>query len=112
MTLDGLWDCFGERTAELSNRSYVLSVYLLFEDIQDGLTSAKDKKRFVDFVFVLWRRLRQEVSAGIDRKNRELYAFEAMLSSASGERYQIERRNEKMREYYEYFKVKGEIKGD
>ena len=35
-TLDGLWNCFGERTSELSNRSDVLSVYLLFEDIGGG----------------------------------------------------------------------------
>jgi hypothetical protein len=111
-TLDGLWDCVERRTAELSNRSYVLSVYLLFEEIGSGLTTVKDQKKFVDFVFALWRRLRQEVSAGIDRKNRELYAFEAMLSSASGERYQIERRHQKMREYYEHFRHTGNIKGD
>jgi len=87
-------------------------VYLLFEEIGSGLTTVKDQKKFVDFVFALWRRLRQEVSAGIDRKNRELYAFEAMLSSASGERYQIERRHQKMREYYEHFRHTGNIKGD
>ena len=65
LTLDGLWECFQQRTADLSNRSYVLSVYLLFEEIGNGLTSEKDKKKFVAFVFALWRRLRQEVSAGI-----------------------------------------------
>jgi hypothetical protein len=110
--LDGLWNCFGLRTAELSNRSYVLSVYLLFEEIGGSISTAKDQKKFVDFVFTLWRRLRQEVGAGIDRTNRELYAFEAMLSSASGERYQIERRHQKMREYYEHFRQTGRIKGD
>ena len=53
-----------------------------------------------------------EVTAGIDRTNRELYAFEAMLSSASGERYQIERRHQELVEYYEHFKKTGKIKGD
>jgi hypothetical protein len=110
--LEGLWGCFGERAHGLSNRSYILSVYLLFEELGDGLGSLKDKKTFVDFVFALWMRLRQEVSAGIDRKNRELYVFETMLSSAPGERYQIERRHEKLLEYYAHFKKTNKIKGD
>ncbi len=110
--LDDLWKCFGEKTRDLSNRSYILSVYLLFEELRDGLKSRGDRRTFVDFVFALWTRMRQEVSAGIDRKNRELYVFETMLSSAPGERYQIERRHEKLLEYYEYFKKTGKIKGD
>jgi len=112
--LDGLWECFGQRTSELSNRSYVLSVYVFFAELagDDGQIAPKDRKTFADFVFSLWKRLKQEVSAGIDRTNRELYAFETMLSSASGEKYQIERRHQKLQEYYEYFKKKGEIKGD
>jgi hypothetical protein len=112
--LDGLWECFGQRTSELSNRSYVLSIYLFFEQLADdkGQIPPRDRKPFVDFVFRLWKRLKQEVGAGIDRRNRELYAFETMLSSASGEKYQIERRHQKFQEYYEYFKKHGEIKGD
>jgi Protein of unknown function DUF262 len=112
--LAGLWDCFGQRTNELSNRSYILSTFLLCEDLADGdgILAPKDRKIFPDFIFTLWKRLRQEVSAGIDRTNRELYAFETMLSSASGEKYQIERRHQKLQEYYDYFKKKGEIKGD
>jgi len=111
-TLDELWKCFGSRAGELSNRSYLLSVYLLFEEIRSTLKTAKDEKKFVEFVFTLWRRLRQEVSAGIDRTNRELYAFETMLSSASGERYQIERRHQRLRDYYAHFRQTGDIKGD
>ncbi len=66
----------------------------------------------MDFVFKLWRRLREEISAGFDRKNKELYTFETYLSSAPGEKYQIERRHEKLREYYAYFSKTGKIKGD
>jgi len=112
VVLNGLWECFGEKTDGLSNRSYILSIYLLFEELVQGFDSTRDRKTFVDFVFALWMRLRQEISAGIDRTNRELYVFETMLSSAPGERYQIERRNEKLLEYYEYFKKNRRIKGD
>jgi hypothetical protein len=110
--LDDLWDCFGERTKDLSSRSYILSVYLLFEWLREGLKSDADRMRFVKFVFTLWKRLREEISAGFDRKNRELYVFETMLSSAPGEKYQIERRHQKLIEYYEYFERTGKIKGD
>jgi hypothetical protein len=110
--LDDLWECFGDRARDLSNRSYILSIYLLFEGLGGSLDSQKDKKTFVDFVFALWNRLRQEVSAGIDRSNRELYAFETMLSSAPGERYQIERRHQKVVDYYEHFKGTRKIIGD
>jgi hypothetical protein len=110
--LDDLWDCFGEKASTLTNRSYILSVYLLFEELGTTLSAGSARKTFVDFIFALWTRLRQEISAGIDRHNRELYAFETLLSSAPGERYQIERRHQKLIEYYEYFKRTKKIKGD
>jgi len=110
--LDNLWDCFGASSEKMTNRSYILSVYLLFEDIRGTLSTTKSRKAFVEFVFGLWGRLRQEVSAGIDRRNRELYKFETMVSSAPGERYQIQHRDEELREYYSYYLLKGKIKGD
>ena len=87
--LTGLHECFGEQASELTNRSYILSVYLFFEEFQKAITAEKVRKQFVRFVLQLWRRLREEVSAGIDRHNRELYEFESMINSAPGERYQI-----------------------
>ena len=110
--LDGLWECFEERSNQLSSRSYILSIYFLFEKFRDSLRSDKSKDNFVKFVFALWRRLREEIGAGFDRKNRELYVFETMLSSAPGEKYQIERRHQKLIEYYEYFMAAEKIKGD
>lgn len=112
--LDGLWTCFGSNSKKLRNRSYILSVYLFFEEIhgKDGAVSVGEQKTFARFIFKLWDRLREEVSAGFDRKNRELYSFEALLSSAPGEKYQIERRHKKLREYYDHFKKTGNIKGE
>ena len=110
--LDELSTIFGERAAELSNRSYILSVYMLFQDCETDLGSTKARKTFLGFVFALWSRLKQEAKAGIDRQNRELYSFENLLSSAPGEKYQIERRHEKLLEYYGHFRETGKIKGD
>lgn len=112
--LDQLWRCFGDNTKRLRNRSYILSVYLFFEEIgsKDGEVSPKEQKIFARFIFKLWQRLREEVSAGFDRKNRELYLFETLLSSAPGEKYQIERRHQKLVEYYNHFKKTEKIKGD
>ena len=112
--MDALWDAFGERTKQLKNRSYILSVYLFFEELRgerDALSS-EEQKQFLEFVFKLWKRVRDEISSGFDRANEELYRFETYLSSAPGEKYQIERRHEKLREYYAHFKKTGKIKGD
>jgi len=111
-TLDEMWGAFGSRVSELRNRSYILSIVLAFGEIGPSLGTEKAKREFVSFVFDLWGRLRQEISAGIDRKNKELYAFETMLSSAPGERYQIERRHEKVLSYFEHYRSIGGILGD
>jgi hypothetical protein len=113
--LNQLWKCFGERTKQLKNRSYILSIYLFFEELvsQQGPFDADEQKTFVAFVFRLWQRLREEAQAGIDRKNKELYSFQTALSSAPGEPYQIKNRHTKLVEFYEYFKKHhGRIKGD
>ncbi|MEP6911378.1 MAG: DUF262 domain-containing protein [bacterium] len=113
--LDQLWECFGERTKQLKNRSYILSIYLFFEELvtKQGTLEAEDKKTFVAFIFKLWHRLKEETKAGIDRKNKELYAFQTSLSSAPGEPYQIQGRHVKLCEFYDYFKKHpGKIKGD
>ena len=110
---DALWDCFGKEAKALRSRSYILSVYLLFYEMatKGDLTKA-EQGRFVDFVFKLMRCVREEAKLGMDRKNRELYSFETLLSSAPGEKYQIERRHEKLRDYYEHFKKTSKIKGE
>ena len=112
-TLDDLYECFGRKTTELSSRSYIVSIYLLFEERRDDIMASRaSQKTFVDFVFALWKRLREESKAGIDRSNRELYGFQTMLSSAPGERYQIERRHQRMSEYLDYYKVHKKVFGD
>jgi hypothetical protein len=112
--MDQLWEYFGNITKDLRNRSYILSIYLFVEELtaKEGDLSAKEQKTFSNFVFRLWRRLREEMRLGIDRKNRELYSFETLLSSAPGEEYQIRRRHEKLSEYYNHFEQTGKIKGD
>jgi hypothetical protein len=113
--MDQLWDCFGATNSKaLTNRSYILSVYLFMEELSGGGTSfpKKQQKPFMEFVLKLWRRLKDEMRQGMDRSNRELYSFETLVSSAPGEAYQIERRHAKLVEYYSYFQQHGKIKGD
>ncbi len=111
--MDTLHASLGEKTRNLRNRSYVLSVYLLFEELfnEKRVEKPAEQKTFARFVFELWRSLREEIKAGMDRKNRELYKFETLISSAPGEKYQIERRHQKMREYYTYFARTGRMVG-
>lgn len=112
--LDQLQKIFGGNAKNLRNRSYILSIYLFVEDLISGggEFSADQKKSFSSFVFLLWKRLREESSLGIDRQNRELYSFQSYLSSAPGETYQIKNRHDKLNQYYEHFKRTERIKGD
>lgn len=108
--LDHLWSCFGTKTQDLKNRSYILSIYLFIEEF--GPLPEKDKKQFVDFIFKLSKRLKEEMKLGMDRHNRELYSFETALTSAPGEAYQITRRHEQPGQNYAFFLKKNKILGD
>jgi Protein of unknown function DUF262 len=113
--LGALWKAFGERTHQLNNRSYLLSLYFCFEALLGTATELpkKEAEQFVDFALRLWRRSKEEAKRGFERTNKELYTFGTYLSSAPTEKYQIQRRDQKLREYYEYFKKhNGKIKGD
>ena len=112
--LDALFKAFGERAKELVNRSYILSLYLFFEELLGDKNELprNEAKRFVEFALKLWKRSREEAKKGFDRTNKELYTFDTYLSSAPTEKYQIQRRNQKLRDYYEYFKKSQKIKGD
>lgn len=115
IVLNELSKAFGDRASELKNRSYILSLYLFFEELlgnKDEFPKA-DSERFAEFSFKLWKRLREEAKKGFDRTNKELYTFGTYLSSAPTEKYQIDRRNQKLLEYYDHFKnTGGTIKGD
>jgi hypothetical protein len=110
---DKLSEDFGARAADLKNRSYILSVYLLYHQLEadGGLAAAAARRKYVEFSLTLWRELKDEAKRGIDRKNRELYAFENLVSSAPGERYQIERRNDSMAKYFAVFQRNGKLPG-
>lgn len=113
--LDALNAAFGERARQLSNRSYILSLYLFFEELlgDEKELPRVEAKRFVEFSLKLWRRSREEAKKGFDRTNKELYTFGTYLSSAPTEKYQIQRRDQKLREYFDYYRrTDGKIKGD
>jgi hypothetical protein len=112
--LDELMECFGASAAALRNRSLVLSLYLLVEDIlgeSRGMTK-EQRDNISAFTNMLWKRLREEARAGFDRRNRELYSLQGFMSSAPGERYQIEGRHLKLQELFGYFEKGRTIKGD
>jgi len=106
--IDQLWQALGKDTQTFSNRSYLLSVYLLFEELADkeGKVSDRVKKEFAEFVVTLRNQLKEEAKKGFNRTDEELYRFQSHLSSAPTEGYQIQRRHEEIKEFYERFKAK------
>lgn len=113
--LDTINFYFKEKAELLKNRSFILSVYLFIEE----MTKTHSKQaleltmpKFVEFAIKLLERLRSEARAGFDRKNEELYIFESFLSNAPGEKYQIKRRHDKLKDFFKYYQKTDKIKGD
>lgn len=104
---------FGESARELNNRSYVLSLCLLFDELRENeaTQNGSEDAAFVDFALEVWRELKREKSLGIERQNKDLFEFQGMVSSAPGEKYQIARRHEKLKEFYEHYQVHQEVLG-
>ena len=105
---------FGERASQLTNRSYILSIYLFFDELLgDNIQLPKSEaKQFVDFTLLLSRRLKEESKKGFERTNRALYTFGTYLNSAPTEKYQIDNRHRALAEHYRHFEKTGKIRGD
>lgn len=112
--MDELWTAFGDKSDQLTNRSYILSVYLFFDETLAGKDEmpTDERKEFVDFIGLLWRRLKEEAKKGFERTNKELYTFGTYLNSAPTEKYQIDNRHQKLAQYYKHFQKTKKIKGD
>ena len=68
--------------------------------------------KFVKFTELFLKRLREEIKAGFQRQNEDLYNFQSYLNNAPGEKYQIARRHQELTKFFQYYSVKGKIKGD
>jgi hypothetical protein len=112
--LDLLDASFKEKANELRNRSFIISLYLFVEELLENQKREINKIMpvFVEFSIKTLSRLKEETAAGFDRKNKELYILESYLSNAPGEKYQIERRHKKLKEFFEYYQRFFKIKGD
>ncbi len=114
LVLDELWKVFDRKANDLTNRSYILSIYLFFDELlgeRDELPK-NEGKQFVEFTSVLWQRLKGEAKKGFERTNKEVYTFSTFLNSAPTEKYQIDNRHQALAQHYEHFKKTGKIKGD
>jgi hypothetical protein len=111
--LEVLGALFHEKAGQLRNRSYVLSLLLVADQLKrDGRFGEKEGRRFVQFASHFWKRLKEEIDAGLRRKNSLLFAFESQISSAPGEKYQIERRHKALLESFEHFQKHQVLPGD
>ncbi len=91
----------------LKNRSLVLSVYLLFEDMtKEGITNFHD---FVEFIGELIKELKNEAGKGMKKTNSNIYKLQSYLSNAPGEKYQIKFRHELIKKLFDYYKIHKKI---
>lgn len=114
-TLSILDKYFTNKGHLLRNRSFVLSIYLFVEGLMGGKSPGEIEKivpKFVKFTELFLRRLKEEIKAGFQRQNKDLYDFQSYLNNAPGERYQIARRHEELGKFFTYYLAKVKIKGD
>lgn len=114
-TLSILDKYFANKGHLLKNRSFVLSIYLFVEELTKNKSPKEIKEsvsKLVKFTELFLRRLREEIKAGFQRQNENLYNFQSYLNNAPGEKYQIARRHEELKKFFTYYSTKGKIKGD
>lgn len=109
--LDFMNEYFVGDITYLRKRSLVLTCYLFVETmyVEENRIFKQQMPVFVKFIKEFALALRNEASAGFDRKNRELYQFESYLNSAPGEKYQIENRHKKLIVFFKEYKDSGRI---
>lgn len=110
--MDQLAIGFGEKVGKLGNRSYLLSIFMLADHLARTAKLKDQIADVADFSLHFWTRLRQEIEAGIGRRNELLFNFESWLSSAPGEKYQIKRRHNALIESFNQFLDDGKLPGD
>jgi hypothetical protein len=110
--LDLLEKYFDDKT-NLQNKSFILSIYFMVEDLMNN-DSGYDKKlpKFEKFINKLIVRLKEESEKGFKKDNKNLYEFQSFLSNAPGEKYQIKKRHDKLKEYFDYYLKNDKILGD
>lgn len=114
-TLNILDEYFTNKGHLLKNRSFVLSVYLFVEEMTKGKNQKEIKvsmTKFVKFIELFLKRLKEEINAGFKRRNENLYNFQSYLNNAPGEKYQIKRRDEELKKFFTHYLASGKIKGD
>jgi len=110
-TLAILKKAFHSKLKILTNRSFILSLYLLVEEFMKN-NQTNEMSTCVKFVEYLLKELKAEMKKGFHREKEEFYIFESYLSNAPGEKYQIQRRHDKLKEFFAEFKISGAIKGN
>lgn len=107
--LNILDEIFGERATEITNRASALSIYFLVEEMfmQKTLHGKEDLIR--DFYLEFLRQLRDEVSAGIDAKNRFLLLYQSRVIQAADTKAALTERHDRLKQAFEYYSSSREI---
>lgn len=104
---------FKKNLVFVNNKALVVSVYLFVSELIE-LKKEKDIDTFVEFFIKFMKTKEWQISKGldIDRSYREILNFQTSLTQAPGEKSAIETRHDFWRDYFDYYKKKGMIKGD
>lgn len=97
----------------LKNRAIGISVFFFINNlIEKG--GKENIKLYIKFMKEFLKRLKSQVEKGIDieKQYRDLLKFQNYISQAAVEKYAIENRHAFLKDYFEFYKKNGKIKGD
>lgn len=97
----------------LKNRAIGVTVFFFINNLI-VVGNEDNIKKFIKFLRVFLKRLKDQVGKGIDieTRYRDLLKFQTYISQAAVEKYAIDNRQTFLEEYFDYYLKSGKIKGD
>jgi hypothetical protein len=104
---------FGNKLQYVNNRAIAVSIYLFVSELIETVRE-KEISIFVEFFVKFLKTLKWQIPKGVEMDNAyyDLLKFQTNVAHAAGEKTSIEKRHDFLRDYFDYYKDKGLIRGD
>lgn len=104
---------FGDKLRYVKNRAFAVSIYLFVSELI-ALKKEKEIKKFSEFFIEFLKTLKWQIPKGVqmDRQYYDLLKFQTNVTQAAGEKTSLQKRHDFLKEYFDFYKKEGVIKGD
>lgn len=110
--MNKLYALFGSDSTEIRNRASAVSLYLIFEELDNEGHLRNKEKKLKEFYLKFLKRLKEESLKGVDAKNRFLISYQNKIIQGADSRTSIKFRHDWIKEAFEYYLKNNKILGD